>query len=179
MGGTSTLPGGRGTVPQEPRPSSTTDRPSCSKTPPGTTLKTIPSPAGVTFDNRAFARRCADSGIVFTVVPTNSYYRRTLSPERWALDHPIRHMPAAGIRIHPNTDDPTLHFVSPTQAWSMMVEDFGFGIEDLRSFMLNGLDAAWIDAGTRNAWRAEFLAAFEALRTGWPDDDAGPRAIRP
>jgi adenosine deaminase len=53
---------------------------------------------------------------VFTVVPTNSYYLRTLAPERWALDHPIRQMPSMGIRIHPNTDDPTLHHVDPTGA---------------------------------------------------------------
>jgi adenosine deaminase len=64
-----------------------------------------------------FAARCAERGIVFTVVPTNSYYLRTLPPERWALDHPIRRMPGLGLRIHPNTDDPTLHHVTPTGAW--------------------------------------------------------------
>ena len=112
-------------------------------------------------DNPALVRECADRGIVFTVVPTNSYYLRTLAPERWALDHPIRHMPAAGLRIHPNTDDPTLHHVNPTQAWAMMVRDFGFGAADLRSFLVNGLDAAWIDDGTRRAWHAQWLAAFD------------------
>jgi adenosine deaminase len=119
-------------------------------------------------DNPAFARRCAERGIVFTVVPTNSYYRRTLPPARWALDHPIRRMPAAGLRVHPNTDDPTLHFVDPTRAWAMMTGNFGFGLEDLRDFMLNGLDAAWIDAGTRRDWRADALAQFDALRPLWP-----------
>ena len=111
-----------------------------------------------------FAARCAELGIVFTVVPTNSYYLRTLPPERWALDHPIRRMPALGLRVHPNTDDPTLHHVTPTQAWGMMVRDFGFGLDDLRSFTQNGLDAAWIDDSTRRAWRTEHLAAFDALR---------------
>jgi adenosine deaminase len=119
-------------------------------------------------DSPALTRRCAERGIVFTVVPTNSYYLRTLPPERWALDHPIRRMPAAGLRIHPNTDDPALHHVTPTQAWSMMVRDFGFGLEDLRGFMLNGLDAAWIDDTTRRAWRAESLAQFEVLQRLWP-----------
>jgi adenosine deaminase len=125
-------------------------------------------------NNPEFARRCADKGIVFTVVPTNSYYRRTLAPERWALDHPIRHMPAAGLRVHPNTDDPTLHFVNPTQAWAMMVQCFGFGFEDLRAFMLNGLDAAWIDESTRRAWRADDLASFDALRPLWPPSPPSP-----
>ena len=111
-----------------------------------------------------YARQCADAGIVFTVVPTNSYYLRTLPPERWALDHPIRRMPGLGLRIHPNTDDPTLHLVTPTGAWQKMVKDFGFSIDDLRGFMLNGIDAAWVDDATRSAWRAEFTTAFDGLR---------------
>ena len=119
-----------------------------------------------------FARRCADAGIVFTVVPTNSYYLRTLAPERWALDHPIRRMPGLGLRVHPNTDDPTLHHVTPTGAWRMMVRDFGFGLDDLRGFMANGLDGAWIDDGTRRAWHAEFARAFDDLRRGLSPDAA-------
>ncbi len=115
-------------------------------------------------DQPDFARRCADRGIVFTVVPTNSFYLRTLAPERWALDHPIRHMPALGLKLHPNTDDPTLHLVTPTQTWHMMVRDFGFSLDDLRGFMLNGLDGAWLDDSTRRDWRSQFTAEFDRLR---------------
>ncbi len=111
-----------------------------------------------------FAARCAERGTVFTVVPTNSYYLRTLAPERWALDHPIRRMPALGLRVHPNTDDPTLHHVTPTGAWLKMVRDFGFGLDDLRGFMHNGIDGAWIDEGTRARWRREWTAEFDTLR---------------
>jgi adenosine deaminase len=46
----------------------------------------------------------------------------------------------------------------------MMVRDFGFGIDDLRAFMLNGLDAAWIDDDTRRRWRREWAAEFDTLR---------------
>lgn len=115
-------------------------------------------------DQPDFAARCAEKGIVFTVVPTNSYYLRTLRKERWALDHPIRRMPGLGLRIHPNTDDPTLHKVTPTGAWHMMVRDFGFSVEDLRGFMANGLDGAWMDPGQRRQWHAEFSAEFDRLR---------------
>ncbi len=115
-----------------------------------------------------YARQLADRGIVFTVVPTNSHYLRTLAPERWALDHPIRRMPGLGLRVHPNTDDPTLHHVTPSGAWLMMARDFGFGLADLRGFMLNGLDAAWIDDGTRRAWRATFSQQFDTLAAELP-----------
>jgi adenosine deaminase len=115
-------------------------------------------------DDVALARRAADTGIVFTVVPTNSYYLRTLAPERWALDHPIRRMRTLGLRVHPNTDDPTLHHVTPSGAWLMMARDFGYSIDDLRACLDNGLDAAWIDVGTRRAWRSQWQSQFDALR---------------
>lgn len=35
--------------------------------------------------------------------------------------------------------------MNPTGAWTKMVSDFGFSVADLRDFMLNGIDAAWID----------------------------------
>lgn len=116
-------------------------------------------------DDANFARHCAERGVVFTVVPTNSYYLRTLPPERWAEDHPIRHMPAAGLKVHPNTDDPTLHHVTPTRAWSMMVEHFGYDLDDLRACLEHGLEAAWIDDDTRRRWRDEHGTCFDALRT--------------
>ena len=115
-------------------------------------------------DNPEFANRCAERGILFTVVPTNTYYLRTLPRERWALDHPIRRMPRHGIRIHPNTDDPTLHRVTPTGAWHMMMKDFGFGLDDLRGFMINGLDGAWVDDGVRRAWKKDWGTKFDELR---------------
>jgi adenine deaminase len=115
-------------------------------------------------DNPDLARRCADLGILFTVVPTNTYYLRTLPPARWAADHPIRRLKRLGIRIHPNTDDPTLHDVTPTKAWHMMIEHFGCDIGDLRGFLINGLEGAWISNDVRRQWRREWLAEFDALR---------------
>ena len=122
------------------------------------------APASETESAGRLIAQCAERGIVFTVVPTNSFYLRTLPKERWALDHPIRRMPGLGLRIHPNTDDPTLHKVTPTGTWQMMVRDFGFSIDDLRGFMMNGLDGAWMDEGQRRQWRQDFGAAFDAAR---------------
>ena len=126
-------------------------------------------------DDAALVKQARDRGIVFTVVPTNSYYLRTLAPDRWALDHPIRRMRSLGLRLHPNTDDPTLHHVTPTLAWTMMVRDFGDSIDDMRASLEAGLDAAWIDDGTRRAWRAEWLARFDALRAEHQTMTPGPK----
>ena len=114
------------------------------------------------------ARRYAEQGLIFTVVPTNTYYLRTLPADRWALDHPIRQMPALGFRIHPNTDDPTLHQVNPTLTWWMMMRDFGFQLDDLRQFMLNGIDGAWVDASVQSQWRQSFSSYFDEHRPDVP-----------
>jgi adenine deaminase len=111
-------------------------------------------------DNPQLLQECVDRGIVFTVVPTNSYYLRTLPKERWALDHPIRQMQRAGLKLHPNTDDPTLHHVNPTQAWQMMADSFDFTRADLQGCMLNGIDAAWVDELTKKHWRNDWLQEF-------------------
>jgi adenine deaminase len=115
-------------------------------------------------DNPALAEEARARGLIFTVVPTNSYYLRTLAPERWALDHPIRRMMALGLKIHPNTDDPTLHHVNPTGAWQMMVDHFGASMMDVQGFMHNSLDAAWIDDSTRQQWRFDWQQAFQQLQ---------------
>jgi adenosine deaminase len=115
-------------------------------------------------DNPDLAKRCTDRGLVFTVVPTNSFYLRTLPDDRWAIDHPIRAMAKLGLRLHPNTDNPALHKVTPTEAWLMMTRDFGFSLDDVRNFMHNGLDAAWIDDRLRAKWRQEWSGEFEVLR---------------
>jgi len=118
--------------------------------------------------NPTLAARYAERGIVFTVVPTNSYYLRTLPPQRWALDHPIRRMAALGLALHPNTDDPTMHCVTPPGAWQLMYTHLGSRIADLRQYLLNGLRGAWLDDSTRRVWAAEWAAQFDSLAAGIP-----------
>ncbi len=114
-------------------------------------------------DNPEFAAQCAELGIVFTVVPSNSYYLRTSEPEEWAIKHPIRQMARAGLKIHPNTDDPAFHLINPTQCWQRMVTDFDYGLSQLRDFMCNGLAGAWIDEETRRQWLGEWTTEFDNL----------------
>lgn len=111
-------------------------------------------------DNPALVSRCIDQGILITVVPTNSYYLRTLSADLWAQEHPIRQMARAGLKIHPNTDDPSFHLVDPIKCQRMMIEAFGYGIDDLKNLMLNGLEGSWLDHTTKSnlikQWSEEF-----------------------
>ncbi len=103
-------------------------------------------------DNPELAAHYATRGLVFTVVPTNSYYMRTLLPDQWAERHPIRRMPALGLKIHLNTMTP--RFTSQLQAkLKLMFSHLGFTTEYLKHFMINGIDGAWIDEQTKAQWR--------------------------
>jgi adenosine deaminase len=101
--------------------------------------------------------------MVFTIVPTNSYYMRTLETARWAVDHPIRRMVELGLKVHPNTDDPTLHQVTPAGAWELMFSHFGYGLGDLRTMLLNGIEGSWAEEGLRRTWRVQWAAEFDGL----------------
>jgi adenosine deaminase len=45
----------------------------------------------------------------------------------------------------------------------MMHDAFGFDAADIRQFMLNGIEGAFVDAGTKAAWQKGFTAEFDAL----------------
>lgn len=114
-------------------------------------------------DNPELAERAADRGIPFAVVPTNSYYLRTFTDEEWAVKHPIRRMVELGLKVFPNSDDPTMHHISISESWLLMMNWLGFSLADLRGFLANSIDAAWVDDETKIVWRQLWLPEFDRL----------------
>ena len=119
-------------------------------------------------DNPALVEEVKKAGLIITVVPTNSYYLRTFSDEEWALKPPIRKMVPMRLKVHPNTDDPTMHHVNATQTWMLMYNFLNFSLADLKSFMLNGIEGAWIDEKTKEKWKAEWSVEFDRLAKDFP-----------
>lgn len=114
-------------------------------------------------DNPELAERAADQGIPFAVVPPNSYYLRTFTDEEWAVKHPIRRMVELGLKVFPNSDDPTMHHISISESWLLMMNCLGFSLADLRGFLANSIDAAWVDDETKIVWRQLWLPEFDRL----------------
>lgn len=114
-------------------------------------------------DNPELAERAADQGIPFAVVPTDSYYLRTFTDEEWAVKHPIRRMVELGLKVFPNSDDPTMHHISISESWLLMMNWLGFSLADLRGFLANSIDAAWVDDETKIVWRQLWLPEFDRL----------------
>lgn len=114
-------------------------------------------------DNPAFAEELRARDMVFTVVPTNSYYLRTLSPEAWSRDHPIRAMMAMGLSIHPNSDDPQLHRVSAAGAWELMFSHMDASLAQLRAMMMAGIRGSWAPDADKAIWAQEWPVEFDRL----------------
>jgi adenosine deaminase len=129
-------------------------------------------------DNPALVAQARARGLVFTVVPTNSYYLRTLGADEWAAKHPIRAMLAAGLALHPNTDDPTLHQVTPPGAWELMYSHLGADVADLRAMMLAGIAGSWASDAQKAQWHAQWPAWFDAAAAGlgWQPSQLPPVA---
>ena len=44
-----------------------------------------------------------------------------------------------------------------------MLTTFNLPLAMLREFVINGIDGAWVDEGTRINWRKEWLAVYDDL----------------
>lgn len=122
-------------------------------------------------DNPALMTHARKENVIFAVVPTNSYYLRTFTDEEWADRHPIRAMKRAGLRIFPNSDDPTMHQVNNAESWRIMFQYLNFSLDEIREMVTNSIDAAWVDDETKTKWSAEWLAEFDRLAAELPKLD--------
>lgn len=103
----------------------------------------------------AYAR---DHGTYFCVTPTTVdeklHLRRALT---------IRAMRNAGLRITVNTDDPYLLSTDLRRVWQQLFEVAGWGVEDARELMLNGVEASWASENRKREMRLAFTAEFDSL----------------
>ena len=58
-------------------------------------------------------------------------------------DHPVRAFWDAGLMLTVNTDDPGMFHNSLTAEFMVLHETFGFGPDDIRELILNGIAASW------------------------------------
>lgn len=118
-------------------------------------------------NNKELLQRCIDEGVLFTVVPSNSFYWKKFGgdTEKWRTSHPLIAMAKAGLKIVPATDDPELHLTNATNCYRTLIEDFGFNLDEIRQFILNGIDACWVCDKTKDEWREKWIFEYDDLRS--------------
>jgi len=117
-------------------------------------------------DDSDLLAACVESQIPFTACPTTTTYT-TKWRDLAAPDHAIRLMADAGLCLTINSDDPPMFSVDLADEYVTLYEVMGFELDQITSFALNGIDAAWVDESTKQQWQrewsaeiAEMLAAF-------------------
>jgi adenosine deaminase len=113
-------------------------------------------------DDPELMAKCAASQIPFTVCPTTTTYT-TDYRDLTDLTHPIRRMADAGLALTINSDDPAMFGVDLAHEYSVLHHSMGFTLAELRRCALNGIEAAWIDEGTKATWRAEWASETDRL----------------
>lgn len=114
--------------------------------------------------DEVLTRRCMEDGVVFNVVPSNSHYCQVLEGQDWKKVHPIRHMMDRGLKLTIGSDDPPLHFTDPGWCYVEMVKKLGATLDDVRGFVANSIDAAWVPETLKQEWRKEWLSEFDDKR---------------
>jgi adenosine deaminase len=111
-------------------------------------------------EDERITKRCADQGVVFSCCPRSTawvYFGQDLT------NHPIREMARRGLKIMVDCDDPPMFKTDPTSDYMAMAQQMGFGPEDVREFVLNGIDGSWLDDPTRRRWRREWSREIDEL----------------
>ncbi|MBW8076571.1 MAG: adenosine deaminase [Gallionella sp.] len=107
-------------------------------------------------------RRCRDEGIYFTCCPTSTGVVYGW-PDLGA--HPIKDMVNAGLRVTINSDDPTMFRTDIAKEYVDLCDAVEYGPAQMRRFVLDGVEAAWLDDGDKRSLRHSFSQELDRLES--------------
>ena len=102
-------------------------------------------------------------GILLEVCPTSNVCTGVFPS---LVEHPIRQLFEAGIRLTVNSDDPPLFGTDIDQEYALLESAFGFGAEEVAEITLNAVDAAFLPEPERADLRTEVIEGYRALGVG-------------
>jgi adenosine deaminase len=115
-------------------------------------------------ENETIVRKCVNRGVIFTVVPTA--HRLGLTDADGAVhweNHPIIQMVTKGLRVMINSDDPGIKKRDLSEVYIHAAKFMRFTPKDFKSFLLNAIDATWIDQSTKDQWKQEWIPEYDML----------------
>lgn len=78
--------------------------------------------------------------------------------------HPLRRLWDAGLYVTVNSDDPPMFNTELNREYAVLVEHFGFGVDELEQISLNALRASLLAEAEKARLEGEFREAFEQLK---------------
>jgi adenosine deaminase len=111
-------------------------------------------------EDEALVAELAGSGIVLEVSPTSNVRLNVVADYD---GHPFRALHDAGVALTVNSDDPPMFDTTLTREYELLVERFGFTLDDLVRFTLRAVDASFLPDHERATMRAAFEAEADDL----------------
>lgn len=109
----------------------------------------------------AVVERCRDEGITFTVCPTATAVCYFDAND--FSNHPIREMASRGLKIMLNSDDPPMFHTDIGREYVGMTTAAGWAPQQVREFVINGIEGAWLDDGEKRRLRQQFDQELDQL----------------
>lgn len=113
-------------------------------------------------EDEEIMKACVEKGTVFTVCPTTS----TITTHWHDLasdDHAIKLMVQAGLKVMINSDDPHMLGTDLGNEYLLLVEKMGFTLSEIKQFILNGVEAAWISDSQKQTWLQDWAIEIDDL----------------
>jgi adenosine deaminase len=79
------------------------------------------------------------------------------------VEHPIRRLYDAGVKVTVSSDDPPLFDTDIDQEYGLLESVYDFTPRDIARVTLNALEAAFLPNEEKSALRSEVLDAYSAL----------------
>ncbi len=76
-------------------------------------------------------------------------------------NHPVRRLYDRGVLLTINTDDPMMFGNSLVDDYAALVEVHGFTRDEVKTLILNGVQASWLPSDRKERFVEEFTAEFE------------------
>jgi adenosine deaminase len=77
--------------------------------------------------------------------------------------HPLRRLWQAGLFVTVNSDDPPMFNTDLSHEYSLLVDEFGFGLSELKQLSLNALRASLLPEADRVRLEGDFMVEFDRL----------------
>jgi adenosine deaminase len=79
------------------------------------------------------------------------------------VEHPLPKLVEAGLLVTINSDDPPMFNTTLTDEYQKIARTFNYDISDIKQFVLNGVEASLLPAGTKLSLENDFGKQFSAL----------------
>lgn len=113
-------------------------------------------------DDEPLTKEVVERQIPLTVCPTSNVVIANVVPD--IASHPFRRQREQGVLVTLNSDDPGMMRFDIADEYAAVATAYGYGLEDMESISLAGIDACFAPDDEKRALRELFIQEFDSLR---------------